>query len=212
MDVKPTDVILALMQFLEILLPGALVAFAAQPFAMKHVFGAASLLPVVQYEGQGWVIFFFAAYLIGHLVFLLASFLDGTVYYRVRRRWKPVSKDMAFHAASDIKRRHLKDDQAEIVNTFQWTKATLNLAYPGATNEIKRYESDSKFFRSLVVVFFGFGIFQLASGAFFEGAAYLILMLLSFWRYFDQRWKSTQITYTYLIALEDLELNRATQP
>jgi hypothetical protein len=209
MEIKPTHAILELMQILEILLPGALVSFAVRPFAMTHVFGAKSLLPAVESEAQGWVVFFFAAYLIGHLIFLLASFLDETVYDPVRRKWKPVEMDRAYKAASDIKCRHLQDDQGEVVNTFQWTKANLNLAYPGATSEIRRCESDSKFFRSLVLVFFGFGVFQFLLGRFFAGGAYLLLMILSFWRYFDQRWKSTQIACGYLIALEDLEMTRA---
>lgn len=55
----------------------------------------------------------------------------------------------------------------------------------------------------------GFGVFQFLLGRFFAGGAYLLLMILSFWRYFDQRWKSTQIACGYLIALEDLEMTRA---
>ncbi|HEY1754020.1 MAG TPA: hypothetical protein VGG72_01395 [Bryobacteraceae bacterium] len=208
MELKPTDIVLALMQFLEILLPGALVAFVSNAQAGKYVFGPQQILPAIAGEAQGWVIFFFASYLLGHFVFLIASFLDDYAYNPVRERWKPLTKDLAYQRATSIKRRRLHDDKQEIVNTFQWAKARLNLEHPSALAEIKRNESDSKFFRSLVIVFFAFAILEFSQGRSVSGVGCLAFSALSFLRYVDQRWKSTQIAYIHLIAMEDLGRGR----
>ena len=39
-------------------------------------------------------------------------------------------------------------------------------------------------------------------GAWFQFAVGLVLMALSFWRYSEQRWKFTTLTYRYFLALE----------
>jgi hypothetical protein len=204
-EIKPTDIVLALMQFLEILLPGAFISFLMKDFADKHIFGSNLILPKAVGDAQIWVVFFFASYLLGHFVFLLASFLDGLVYDRARKKLKPLSKDLAYQKARVIKQRHLQEeDGREVVNTFQWVKAKMNLEFPAALSEIKRHESDSKFFRSLVIVFLAVAVLQCSKSAWINVVICILFALLSFWRYFDQRWKSTQIAYNHLIAMEDL--------
>jgi hypothetical protein len=54
-ELKPTDLILALMQFLEILVPGAFVSFLMKDFADKHIFGMGLILPKVFGDAQRWV-------------------------------------------------------------------------------------------------------------------------------------------------------------
>jgi hypothetical protein len=210
MELKSTDIVLALMQFLEILLPGALISFLLKDFADAQIFGPGLILPKPAGDAQAWVVFFFASYLLGHFVFLVASFLDAVAYNRARQGFKPTSKDLAFQKAKAIKRRHLgEDDDKEVVNTFQWVKAKMNLEFPAALGEIKRHESDSKFFRSLVIVFLAVAAVQASRSAWLSVLGCIIFSLLSFWRYFDQRWKSTQIAYTHLIAMEDLGHDRS---
>ncbi len=202
MEVKPSDIVLALMQFLEILLPGAILSFSSLDFADAHIFG--QILPKPHDPAQNWVAFFFASYLLGHFVFLIASFLDKYAYDPARKAWRSYSRDLAFQHAKAIKTHRVGDAEMEVVNTFQWVKATMNLTHPAALAEIKRSESDSKFFRSLVIVFFVFALQQCFRGAWLNILGCAAFSLLSFWRYFDQRWKSTQIAYTHLIAMERL--------
>ncbi|HEX3879167.1 MAG TPA: hypothetical protein VHW24_19420 [Bryobacteraceae bacterium] len=204
---KPADLILGIMQFLEILLPGALVTFALQPYALTHLFGPKSPLPRIENETQGWVVFFFAAYLLGHIIFLIASFLDGPAYDRIRRGLKPVKQDKVYQAATEIKNRALGPQRRDIINTFQWAKACLNMSHPSASSEVKRYESDSKFFRSLVVLFIVYAIVNVPAGHFAMAAICLLLAGLCFWRYFDQRWKSTQVAYIHYIAMGEAASN-----
>jgi hypothetical protein len=205
MEVKAADIVLALMQFLEILLPGAFISFLLRDFADAHIFGPGLILPKASGEAQPWVVFFFSSYLLGHFVFLIASFLDGLMYDRARRTFKPKTRDLAFQKAELIKRRRMEEeDGKEVVNTFQWVKAKMNLEFPAALGEIKRHESDSKFFRSLVIVFLAVAVLQCYRANWVSVLGCLLFSLLSFWRYFDQRWKSTQIAYTHLIAMEDL--------
>jgi hypothetical protein len=205
MDLKPADIVLALMQFLEILLPGALLSFRLRNFAFHHLLGTNSVLPKPEGEAQNWVVFFFASYLLGHFVFLIASFLDSFAYDPARRLWKPISADQAYQTAKAIKSQHLREKDQEVVNTFQWVKAKMNLEFPASLSELKRYESDSKFFRSLAIVFLALAAGQVWRGEWLSVLGCVIFSLFSFWRYFDQRWKSTQIAYTYLIAMEDLD-------
>jgi hypothetical protein len=204
MEFKPTDVLLALMQFLEILVPGAFLAFVSKDFAIEHLLGPKNSMPSIENDAQGWVLFFVASYLMGHFVFLLASFIDDWFYGPVRRRWKPLHRDLAYRKASAIRISHLHDSDAEIMNTFKWTRANLNLRFPGAMAEVRRHESDSKFFRSLVIVFSFLAVLQLYRSAYAKLAGCAVLAALSFWRYIDQRWKSTELAYQYLIAMEDL--------
>jgi hypothetical protein len=204
MDLKPADIVLALMQFLEILLPGALLSFRLRNFAFHHLLGTNSVLPKPEGEAQNWVVFFFASYLLGHFVFLIASFLDSFAYDPARRWWKPINADRAYQTAKAIKSRHVREKDQEVVNTFQWVKAKMNLEFPASLSELKRYESDSKFFRSLVIVFLAIAAGQVLRGEWLSALGCVIFSSFSFWRYFDQRWKSTQIAYTYLIAMEDL--------
>jgi len=101
------------------------------------------------------------------------------------------------------------------LNTFQWSKAKLALEHPEAIESVHRFEADSKFFRSLVVVCFAiFGLFiadrfvGIFSGyhpfpniGAFTIAAFPI-SLLAFWRYVEQRLKATKQAYAYMITLE----------
>jgi hypothetical protein len=95
-ELKPTDLILALMQFLEILVPGAFVSFLMKDFADKHIFGTGLIVPKVVGDAQGWVVFFFASYLLGHFVFLLASFIDSIFYDPARKTSSLLARTLPF--------------------------------------------------------------------------------------------------------------------
>ena len=153
MEPKPTELLLAVMQFLEILVPGALVAYFAQGFANHYLFRPGGPLPAVRNEAEGWAVFFVASYVLGHFVFLLSSLLDDWFYDPLRDRLKPKEKDHTYNRANEIRIRHIGDPKSEVVNAFKWSKALLNLQASGSMIELRRHESDSKFFRSLAVVF-----------------------------------------------------------
>lgn len=200
MDYKPGDFLVGIIDFFAILLPGALLAFAAKDLALTHVFGP--ILPVIKGEAQGWATFIFASYLLGHFTFLISSFLDELVYNSYRKRFLCKNDDRAFKRAKEIKEKHLNDNDAEIINPFKWAKANIQLLYPAATVEIHRLEADSKFFRSLIVVLLLTCPILIYKQAWIQFVACWVLITLSFVLYADQRCKSTELAYTYLIAIE----------
>ena len=99
-----------------------------------------------------------------------------------------------------------------VINAFQWAKARLIIQCPSALLEVQRFEADSKFFRSLVVVLLFLAVW-LSWKAFSGNLSWLVVLLclffsgLSFWRYAERRFKATQQAYWYVITLE-----RSTSP
>jgi hypothetical protein len=137
-------------------------------------------------------------------VFLVGSGLD-VVYNLIRRLTWPKEKDTAYPRALTVKQRYIGDDKGpEVINVFQWAKAVCALQHPGGMVEVARLEADSKFFRSLVVVLLIMSVTPLIQGPKKLGWMLIVLAMLSFWRYVERRYKSTQQAYWYVITLEGL--------
>ncbi len=201
MDFKPGEFFVGIIDFFAILMPGALLTYTAKDFAQRHVFGV--VLPSLQTEAQGWVAFIFSSYLLGHFIFLMGSFLDRSLYDRFRKRWLIENDDRLFKRAQNIKEQALGDSPLEeVVNTFKWAKAQVQLFHATAATEIHRLEADSKFFRSLIIVLFIITIILLTKLAWLAALVSVFLMGLSFVRYADQRYKSTALAYTCLLVMQ----------
>jgi hypothetical protein len=247
MNVKLSDLYVGVIDFFSILLPGALLCFFAEPLAASHIFGP--VLPAVNGHFEGWVIFLFAAYLVGHLVFLAASHIDELVYEWIRKGkfWSrgnsnekktlrdrirglllSEKSDRIAAEARTITQDSFSAKQAEIfreaysseapatgtetVSPFKWAKAQIVLHNPAAITEVHRLEADSKFFRSLIVVFTfitlilalaKLGIVASYEPSWLTLGACVILIILTFWRYANQRWKSTELAFIYLVAIKE---------
>ncbi|MFL6216619.1 MAG: hypothetical protein ACJ74J_22235 [Blastocatellia bacterium] len=200
MEYKPSDVFVGVIDFFAVLLPGAFLALIGIEPARKYLFND-GILPGPQTEAQGWVAFIFAAYLLGHFAFLIGSHLDS-IYDKTYRKRKTRQGHKLLDRVQEIKAGQLGDEHEKITNAFQWTRANVQLQSPLAAAEINRLEADSKFFRSMIVALFVFCIALAVKGAWFQFAVGLVLMALSFWRYSEQRWKFTTLTYRYFLALE----------
>jgi hypothetical protein len=202
MKFEPGKFYIGVVDFFSIMLPGGIFAYLLYALVGPKIFGP--LLPAIKGDGDGWVIFLLAAYLFGHIVFLIGSLLDDTVYDPIRKIVWAKKKDRAYLAAKAVKSEYVHDKDAEVVNTFQWAKAVLVLHHPAGIVEVARHEADSKFFRSLVVV-----LAVLSYGAFLQaqqtlGWLFILLLAASFWRYVERRYKSTQQAYWYVITLNGL--------
>ncbi|MBL8205473.1 MAG: hypothetical protein JNM09_14650 [Blastocatellia bacterium] len=201
MDFKPGEFFVGIVDFFAILMPGALLAYATKDWASQKLFGP--ILPKIEGEVQGWVAFILAAYLLGHFIFLLGAVLDRYLYDPYRKRRLRENHDRLFKRARLLKRRALRERcKAPVLNTYKWARTNVQLFQPAAAVEIHRLEADSKFFRSLVVLLFLLTLFLLYKGALLALAMSSGLMLLSFIRYADQRYKSTQLAYTCLLAMD----------
>lgn len=167
MNFEPQKFFIGVMDFFSILLPGALLTYLLLGDRYSKLADA-----------NAWVAFLFASYLLGHLVFLLGSWLDELYDWARRhtlnkqitllaRRGRLLpwlsraliwlvfksERNLSVDRATEIKRQALGPLQAnESVNTFQWCKALLNTASPASFAVVQRFEADSKFFRSFTVV------------------------------------------------------------
>jgi hypothetical protein len=178
---------------------------------------------------EAWAVFLFASYLLGHLVFLLSSSLDGiydwlrdrTLNWQIRHiasRGRVLSwpirtcvwlvfkreRNLAVSRAVQIKESALAPLQAkDAINAFQWCKALLNIESPQSLAVVQRFEADSKFFRCFTVVL----LLLLATWPWqhhwpLAGIAVVLgLFLLALWRYTPQPFKATNQAYWSVITL-----------
>ena len=82
MNFEPQKFFIGLIDFFSILMPGALLTYMLKDDVGLHFFGDGYLKLA---ETEGWMVFFFSSYLLGHFIFLLGSWLlDDHVYDRIR--------------------------------------------------------------------------------------------------------------------------------
>ncbi|TAP42885.1 NUDIX domain-containing protein [Arthrobacter sp. S39] len=227
MNFDPQKFFIGLMDFFSILLPGALLTYLVIDEVGLVVLGD-------RYDrlasAEAWAAFLVASYLVGHLVFLLGSWLDG-IYDLLRSRTlnRQVSdvanrgrllgwparvcvalvfkreRNLAVDRVVKIKEQALGGLQAkDAINSFQWCKALLNVESRESLAVVQRFEADSKFFRCFTVVL----LVLLAAWPFHQKwtpagiPVVLGLLLLALWRYMEQRYKATNQAYWSVITLE----------
>jgi 8-oxo-dGTP pyrophosphatase MutT (NUDIX family) len=227
MTFEPQKLFIGLVDFFSVILPGALLAYLLKddlgPWVLGESYYALG-------AAEQWIVLIVAAYLLGHVAFLIGSWLlDDRFYDKVRKATpgeqarrladclslsgKPArflarvffkkEADRALHQALRIKRHHLDPiDASEAINAFQWCKARLTLEEPEALATVQRFEADSKFFRSLVVVLLVIIPWGLWTGRYVVAGAGAPLLVMALWRYVDLRIKSTNQAYWYIITLE----------
>lgn len=227
MNLDPQKFFIGLMDFFSILLPGALPTYLLMDEVGPVVLGDR----YARFDGaQAWAAFLFASYLFGHLVFLLGSWLDefydwahrytlnAQIALLARRGhllpwlartliWLVFKgeRNLAVDRAAKIKQQALSTLQAkDAINTFQWSKAWLNAQSPASLAVVQRFEADSKFFRCFTIVLL---LLLLVAWPWqhhwpLSGiAVVLVLLLLSLWRYMEQRHKATNQAYWSVITL-----------
>ena len=226
MSFEPQKFFIGLMDFFSVLLPGALLSYFSMDWAGPAVLGYSYYWLD---DTQGWIAFLFASYLIGHLAFLLGSWLDhgydwvrhhtlnnqiallahhGRLTPRFLRLviWMVFKEErnLAVECAARLKRERLGPLQAQrAMNTFQWCKTVLNADSPSAMAVVERFEASSKFFRTFVVVLAVLVLtWPLQRIWPWPGiAAALLLLVFALWRYMEQRYKATNQAYWSVITL-----------
>ncbi len=226
MNFEPQKLFVGLIDFFSILLPGALLTFALKD-RLESTFLRPNNAPLP--ESALWAIFLFSSYLLGHLIFLIgAKFLDD-IYDDIRtatyqhqleklargqslssRGYRLLATKLfrkqnngAVRQAVSIKKHYLDPLRAsEAINAFQWAKARLTLNHPEAIATVQRFEADSKFFRSLLVVLYILMPLELYRQHSAVALICAALLIPAFWRYVDQRFKATEQAYWYVITAE----------
>ncbi|HEY8185490.1 MAG TPA: NUDIX domain-containing protein [Pyrinomonadaceae bacterium] len=232
MNFEPQKFFIGLIDFFAILLPGALLTLLVKDNVGPRLLGQAEYYKLV--GTNGWVAFIFCGYLLGHFIFLIGSWLlDDHVYEPIKNAnygeqinrlakgkrlshlffrwlsWGFFKKDseLALRQGVRIKDHYLDPLEASnAINAFQWSKARLTLEQPEAMATVQRFEADSKFFRSLVILCLIIVAFLVPLGLVENRRAiawlFMALLPLALWRYKDQRLKATKQAYWYILTLE----------
>ena len=192
---KPADFFVGVMDFFSVLLPGALLAFLARDFAHSRVFVAP--LPSVRNAAEGWVIFVFASYLLGQFVFLISATFMDHLYDHTYLKYKRRKGDLTYAKAQEIQ----GADDGSITGTLKWANVFVRMHSPTMAEQLDQLEATSKFFRSVTVVLAVFVIVLFFLQR--PGAALICvaLVFLCFWRFCNQRWKFTELTYLCFIQM-----------
>src|SRR5712691_7328996 len=232
MNFEPQKLFIGLVDFFSILMPGALLVYLGQDWAAAK-FGPAKGFPLDSTEAAA--VFLFASYLLGHFAFLISSALDDWVYDPLRAwtEWGQISQRLSKgDDLSERWRRRLatsnwlfgKNADAAVVqvqwiragalsalgaensiNAFQWSKARLTKELPEGLLAVQRFEADSKFFRSFVVVLGVLTFFYAFQRSWPASTVCCVAMLPAMRRYIDQRFKATQQAYWFVMTLEAMK-------
>lgn len=135
-------------------------------------------------------------------------------YYLSVRNVKEKFEDDALKARADKYKKEDFDKEnkenaedridTEITNLFWWAGSIVRLQNANAAAEIDRLLADSKFFRSVTVVLLLISCRLLVNSAYIGLSFCILLLLLSMWRFMELRWKGTERTYEYYIALKKM--------
>jgi hypothetical protein len=203
---KPSEFYVGVLDLFGVLLPGAVATALLEPRIGDMIFG--SLVSRLSSEPAKWAAFLLIAYFLGHLIFLLGSYLDPW-YDKLKKRDKdkPMKRfdtandDSAFLAATAVRDSILTEQERIPLNTFQWARSVLLATCPAAAQDVHRLEADSKFFRSLLVVSTLAALLLFIEYRLVESAMAFVLVVPCFARYFERRLKSTTQAYIHVVTL-----------
>jgi hypothetical protein len=198
---KPNEFYVGILDFFAILLPGAIATAILQPRVGHLVLGPLIAVPAT--DAGNWAMFLTFAYFLGHLIFLVGSYIDH-LYNTLRQRLNPYGNESAYQCATRVRDSLIDEGERKALNTYQWARSVLIAKCPSAAEDVHRLEADSKFFRSLLVVCALSAIVFFASGMTRGGIVALALVPPCFIRYYERRLKSTTQAYVHIITLHRL--------
>ncbi|MEO8677786.1 MAG: NUDIX domain-containing protein [Vicinamibacterales bacterium] len=236
MSYEPEKFFIGVIDLFSVLLPGAVLSYLLKDHAAARL-GLASGYPLDRTEAA--IVFIAASYLMGHFTFLAGSTLDNLIYNPMRALtdWGQIGRlargkelrpswlrrvaatflfspdpDRAVMTAQRMKVFELEDRGAgRSMNTFQWAKARLSKDHPAGLAAVERFEADSKFFRSFIIVLLVLAAHFLWHQQWGRAAACVATLLPTTWRYVDQRFKATEQAYRFVIVLRDWHTSPVTR-
>ena len=134
------------------------------------------------------------------------KYIDASIWGKLLVEPEKILTQEAINGIANAQNKGKNYKKMEILNTYKWALCFIGATYPNLLVDVKKYEADSKFFRSLVV---GFIIVAFAvllkenNGLLFVGL--IILAFLSLYRYADLRHKSTEKAYQIIITLDNMD-------
>lgn len=185
MSYKPTDFFVGIVELFSVFLPGALLLalfFTSATSVFERLF------PGLEGEGPRWIAFLIAAYFLGHL---LKHFSTNLLNKKIYRRFYGKELKELEHNAEDLAPKSGPIDQ------FQWVRSYVRLENPAAAHEVEQYEADSKFFRSLSLVFVAAMGFAVVEREPLVTMALAVLASFSLWRFCRLRYTEAVTAYGY---------------
>ena len=201
MSYKPQDLFIGVIDLFVIILPGALLLFAA--LRVLYQYPEHSLPVAVWSDVTAAAAFVGGAYLLGHLVSGLGSLVEDA-YNAVVKAWVlkkyPEARSMV---TTVVARSGLPvGDKPDKVR--RWAATYLRLHDPAAAAHIDRKDADRRFFRNVTVVLLFPAIAFLCQGNRTEALVWGALLATSMLRYFDQQDKYTRDVFEYFLLSPDL--------
>jgi hypothetical protein len=189
-----------ILDILSILLPGGLVMVV-----LSHVCplndAFLSVFPDRKEEWINVVVYMGAAYILGHFIFFIGSFLDGWIFENVKKVFWNDHRLTAYVLA--LKKAKTGIDDRDILNAFKWSCAWLLANRPGMYGVVERHIAESKFFRSLIVVLAIALAAYLVQRDILLSTFCMLLIVFCLIRYLTQRQKSIDTAYEFIITTAD---------
>lgn len=191
---------IGILDLLTILVPGGFLVFILSDKLVDFANHTWKGYPLMSSQWITIGISFALAYILGHFIFLVASFLDDLLYEKVRKvYWHDHAKLISYTVM--IKEKKTGPLQRKVLSAWKWACAWLMTHQPAIYAEVERYMAESKFFRSLIIVcIIGFFVFPAEQKSWGMIVGLLVLIFLSLIRYLTQRQKSLETAYHGIIT------------
>lgn len=195
MSYKPQDLFIGVIDLFVIILPGALLIFAALRVLYEYPLKP---LPAVAWSDLAAAAAFVGgAYLLGHLVSYLGSWSEDA-FHRVREKRVLEPDEKIRESVGKILARSGLP-VTEKLNVRRWAATYLRLFDPAAAAHIERKDADRRFFRNVTVVLVFPVVAFLLRGKWPEALFWGALFAASILRYFDQQRKFTRDVFEYFL-------------
>jgi hypothetical protein len=156
------------------------------------------LLPDMGSEWQVSIAFLGVAYFLGYVLFYVSSFLDAAVYDRFKEKRTALIDKVIEH-----KTKAFGYDSKDEINAFKWSCAVLLAQQPAMYAAVERFMAASKFFRSMVVVFFLAALIFIFQGHILLSLVMVAFAVISLFNYIKQRDKAVEAAYQYVITIHN---------
>lgn len=210
---KPSDFFIGVVDFFAVLLPGAALVYLVQPLVVTGM--PKAWLPVT--STQGWVMFLVLAYITGHLLHALGSWLlDKYVYQKLYLPRFRSSHAKAAKLTSHPSALREDEDAAKTLlarvclttkvnstgtNYYDWCLSGVRVSSPAGAIEVDRIQADSKFFRSMAFVFLVAALVSFREAPVWVSLGAAALTVFAIWRFCELRWTATKRVYEYYLLL-----------
>lgn len=218
---KPSHFFVGVTDFFAVLLPGASVLYLFRPLILTRT--PMPWLPAT--PAQGWALFLVLAYIVGHLLHAIGSWLlDNYVYGKLYvPRWRSshwraakwIREPDSFALSKDTRATETllarvyftKRVNPHGTNYYDWCLSDLRVNSPAGAAEVDRVQADSKFFRSMVFVFLLAALLGLRANPpdherlLWVSAGCAGLAIFAIWRFCELRWTATKRVYEYYLLL-----------